>query len=866
MPSSAKHLTLESMAVLLNESHAEALAEAGIESMMGADVNLVLVTLGRSKQLVEAYVAVGDPLAHIEINVLTALDLLDNVPEFHNHETRTGIDPNATMKLWEEKQEALDAIKRLTHSAEEEDVSPPAPEPTAHEPADEEVPEAVVLVEEKAIATVTKPKPAVPVVATSAPPPGSVPEPSPRLRRSSHVTGKTMTTPKAIPSFVEAITDAGLDGLLAALQRAGITTLVSLKKHDIAELEASLRRPHVKLGSTYTLSRVDTKSLIELGVKPSGTTPGADATRSSPPDLFSMAALTLGAAASATPLALTTKPAPTTALAPAGKLASYLPPAAAVPRPPAEAAPPRSWTTAPTTAPVSESAGKITEALKTCSFTRALLGKVPAAELSLPSLWLLAHALHGETALSFKNMDESEESVVDAIDAAIEARCATETLTRDEALGFGYTPCSSMREVRKKVNEWVARSRAVKPTADLPAEIDGTGPMTMHSGLAMLAASTQSFSSDNLKHVEEHGAAEARALAVHGDATSKRTLLELGKVMASGLPDKDKIKEHAQACETDAKVAALLASSHIKRITGASALIPGLAEVAAVAVQVRAAIVRASKEELRAQEHVRPYAEPEPLVKAVQAMRLFDKGSNALSLKPLAGTDKELEYLAVPAISPKPTAAVAELAITRNLFAAIPLLETVFGMVAPWDKTAVKTLATVHTVMSHGLAKHGASTTVLNVLMPLLREYEERVDAFQRSPSAPIPTLAGCWEHTKTLAITATFISEARKQLANLELAPDSQVASLKTQNEAQSKTLKTLEERLKKLEAKPTSTKPPGKPEDGEPSKGASKKEALRLGRELLAKQAAAAGGSTAPAPKVRFAATEHGALATQL
>jgi hypothetical protein len=390
--------------------------------------------------------------------------------------------------------------------------------------------------------------------------------------------------------------------------------------------------------------------------------------------------------------------------------------------------------------------------------------------------------------------------------------------------------------------------------------------MTMQSGLAMLAASTQNFSGDNLKHVEEHGAAEARALAVHGDATSKRTLLELGKVMASGLPDKDKIKEHAQACEIDAKVAALLASSHIKRITGASALIPGLAEVAAVAVQVRAAVVRASKEELRAQEHVRPYAEPEPLVKAVQAMRLFDKGSNALSLKPLAGTDKDLEYLAVPAISPKPTAAVAELAITRNLFAAIPLLETVFGMVAPWDKTAVKTLATVHTVMSHGLAKHGASTTVLNVLMPLLREYEERVDAFQRSPSAPIPTLSSCWEHTKTLAITATFITEARKQLANLELAPDSQVASLKTQNEAQSKTLKTLEERLKKLEAKPTSTKPPGKPEDGEPSKGANKKEALRLGRELLAKQAAAAGGSTAPAPKVRFAATEHGALATQL
>ena len=40
MPSSAMRLNLESMAVLLNESHREALAEAGIENMMGADVTL----------------------------------------------------------------------------------------------------------------------------------------------------------------------------------------------------------------------------------------------------------------------------------------------------------------------------------------------------------------------------------------------------------------------------------------------------------------------------------------------------------------------------------------------------------------------------------------------------------------------------------------------------------------------------------------------------------------------------------------------------------------------------------------------------------------------------------------------------------
>jgi hypothetical protein len=177
----------------------------------------------------------------------------------------------------------------------------------------------------------------------------------------------------------------------------------------------------------------------------------------------------------------------------------------------------------------------------------------------------------------------------------------------------------------------------------------------------------------------------------------------------------------------------------------------------------------------------------------------------------------------------------------------------------------VQTLATVHTVMAHGLAKHGASTTVLNVLMPLFREYEERVDSFQRSPSAEIPDLASCWAHTKTLAITATFITEARKQMANLDIAPDAQ--ALKAQNDAQSKELKALQERMKKLEAKPGGpTKPPPTPGDGEASKGAAKKEALRLGRELLAKQTAAAAQPAYPAKKLTIAKERDGDLATQL
>ena len=852
------------MTVDPDESNAEAFAAVGLIPPVGKEVTLILTTIGRKKIIESVHALFGDEPDLTEIAVNAGLYLLEHVPEFNNNETRYGIDVNATLAFQKAKADELDAAAAAAHEADEDPTFPPAAEAVVPEPDNEAATEPPERAGAGAIATVPPKKSVYETIAATALA-LSTGSATPGLRRSSPFTGKTMTTPKAHGSFADTISDAGLAGLLEALLRAGITSLVSLKKHDIADLTASLRRPHVKLGSTYTLSRVDEKSFLELGVKPSAAEAGtASVVASGEEDVFSLAASTLGAVVSVPPLfSLVAKPAPLAAAAPARKVAMPSAPTPlpvpAVPRPPIPSAMP-----APATTLVSPSALAITEALKTCPRALALLQGVPKSELVLTQLWTIAHAIDDETACSFENMDKSEDSAVDAIDAGIAALCAAGTLSFDETVGSRSTPCASMREVRKKVAEMAARSRVVVPKADLPSEIDA-GAMTMQSGLAMLAASTQSFAGDNLKHVEEHGAAEARAIAVHGNAQSKQRLLDLGAKMSSGMSNADKIKAHAQVCETDAKVAALLASSHIKRITGALALTPGLVEVAAVAGQVRAAVVRAVKEELRAQEHVRPYAEPEALVKAVQAGRLYDKGSNALSLKPLAGTEKELEYLAQPAVSPKPSAAAAELAVTRNLFAAIPLLQTIFGMAAPWDSTAVQTLATVHTVMAHGLAKHGASTTVLNVLLPLMREYEERVDSFQRSPSAEIPDLASCWAHTKTLAITATFITEARKQMANLDIAPDAQ--ALKAQNDAQSKELKALQERMKKLEAKPGGpTKPPPTPGDGEASKGAAKKEALRLGRDLLAKQAAAAAQPAPPAKKLTIAKERDGDLATQL
>jgi hypothetical protein len=102
---------------------------------------------------------------------------------------------------------------------------------------------------------------------------------------------------------------------------------------------------------------------------------------------------------------------------------------------------------APATTLVSPSALAITEALKTCPRALALLQGVPKSELVLTQLWTIAHAIDDETACSFENMDKSEDSAVDAIDAGIAALCAAGTLSFDETVGSRSTPCASMREV-----------------------------------------------------------------------------------------------------------------------------------------------------------------------------------------------------------------------------------------------------------------------------------------------------------------------------------------------------------------------------------------------------------------------------------
>ena len=61
MPPAMKRLTVESMSVRTDESHAEAFREVGLEHMIGAETRLEFTTLGRSKLVESACIIVGEP-------------------------------------------------------------------------------------------------------------------------------------------------------------------------------------------------------------------------------------------------------------------------------------------------------------------------------------------------------------------------------------------------------------------------------------------------------------------------------------------------------------------------------------------------------------------------------------------------------------------------------------------------------------------------------------------------------------------------------------------------------------------------------------------------------------------------------------
>ena len=125
------------MTVDPDETNAEAFAAVGLFPPVGLEVTLLFTTIDRKKIIESVHALFGDEPEQTEIAVDAGLYLLEHVPDFHNNETRSGIDVNATLAFQKAKDDALDAAAAAAHEADEESTPPSAADAAVPESDDE---------------------------------------------------------------------------------------------------------------------------------------------------------------------------------------------------------------------------------------------------------------------------------------------------------------------------------------------------------------------------------------------------------------------------------------------------------------------------------------------------------------------------------------------------------------------------------------------------------------------------------------------------------------------------------------------------------------------------------------------------------
>ena len=131
----------------------------------------------------------------------------------------------------------------------------------------------------------------------------------------------------------------------------------------------------------------------------------------------------------------------------------------------------------------------------------------------------------------------------------------------------------------------------------------------------------------------------------------------------------------------------------------------------------------------------------------------------------------------------------------------------------PQDASIGVTMAVVQAEMAKGLRVLPAADVVAGVLMPLLREWGERWDAFQKSAASPMPTLGVAWQKVRQGRTVSAY-------LVRVENAPIQTGESGSTKEFASKGQLKSVDDQLKALRRRMASMSG-DEDEDAEPVPG---------------------------------------------
>ena len=441
-----------------------------------------------------------------------------------------------------------------------------------------------------------------------------------------------------------------------------------------------------------------------------------------------------------------------------------------------------------------------------------LFAGVPDFKIELSTLMRVHERLHIAVMPTVPvDPPEDVEEAVQAIDVVLTAGVSSGLWDSAEI----SAPRAGVEAVVKHSRVLVAAAAQASSRIDAnskksPTSDDGSGQMALASSILQASENSRPLSEKDAKVAEELEASKQRIEVVAASPSLLATMKQLAEVVGvqSAASDEQKLRAFATTCNKSEQVAALLKASHVRQPAAGTASSERVASVAAYRA-VRQGVHTAQIARLR--DLLADDAVAKPLVEAVAAGKLLDSddslkmGSMHDASKPptwLGGKDAKLgQHLSAAAKS------------LVQLSLAMPPVILAMTELHPQDASIGVTMAVVQAEMAKGLRVLPAADVVAGVLMPLLREWGERWDAFQKSAASPMPTLGVAWQKVRQGRTVSAY-------LVRVENAPIQTGESGSTKEFASKGQLKSVDDQLKALRRRMASMSG-DEDEDAEPVPG---------------------------------------------
>ena len=333
-----------------------------------------------------------------------------------------------------------------------------------------------------------------------------------------------------------------------------------------------------------------------------------------------------------------------------------------------------------------------------------------------------------------------------------------------------------------------AEAAALKP----PTTTHGSEEILANSIVAA-AAMAKPLSEKDSKIAEELDASKERFEVV----ASKESLVSMVERLASevgpqsGSTPAQRLAQFAKVSNADFEVAQLLHSAHVRppeagKATSARTRL--LAAWRTARQGARSALGELLKEMLPADATV------QDLCKVILDGHFFD-ATDPLKIKKILNVESPPEWLGgSDATWDSARSKQGKELIQFNQ--AFSILAMAVAMMHPTDTSVMVTMTAVQADIAKGCRTMTAEATMTGILLPLLRELDDRWAGFQKNSSAQMPTVAACWNHVRQGRVVTAFFLQA----SQIGLSPAPAASAKETVSKGH---VRDLENKLKALTKK---------------------------------------------------------------